>query len=147
LGEFFLRQALESDARKITDLIHSVGINPTGLDWRRFIVAVDSNGEVLGCGQIKPHGREIRELASIAVRPEWRGRGIARAVIDKLLESAQMPLYLMCMSDMGGLYEKFGFRPVARADLPKYFQRIYALFKTAGFFMQPHDDLLIMKLE
>jgi len=147
LGDYLLRQALESEARKITDLIHSVGINPTGLDWRRFIVAVDSSGEVLGCGQIKSHGREIRELASIAVRPEWRGRGIARSVIDKLLESAQKPLYLMCMANMGGMYEKFGFLPVTRADLPKYFQRIYALFRTAGVFMQPHDDLLIMKLE
>jgi N-acetylglutamate synthase-like GNAT family acetyltransferase len=144
---FTIRPALESESKKIKSLIDLVGINPTGLDWQRFIVAVDERGQVIGCGQIKPHGKDIRELASIAVHPEARGRGIARAVIGALLRQNPRPLYLMCMSHNGTLYEKFGFRALADEDLPRYFSRIKKLFNLADVFRKTGEELLVMKLE
>jgi N-acetylglutamate synthase-like GNAT family acetyltransferase len=146
LAEFVLRKAAESDSRQIRELIDLVGINPTGLDWRRFLVAVDPGGRVIGCGQVKPHGREIRELASIAVRPEFRGRGIARAVIEKLLAENTLPIYLMCMSHNGPLYEKFGFKSLAPGAMPRYYQRIHRLFRLAGAIHKAGEELLVMKL-
>ena len=71
-------------------------------------------GRSLACGQIKPHGADIRELASIATLPEYRGQGIARAVIESLLRENPKPMYLMCMSHNGPMYEKFGFRVIAK---------------------------------
>ncbi len=59
-----------------------------GLDWRRFLVAVTPQGEMVGCGQIKPQG-DLRMLASIAVLPAWRGRGVARRIIERLLAESQ----------------------------------------------------------
>ena len=112
MKNYSLRPALESESDSIKDLIKLVGINPTGLDWKRFIVAVNESGQVIGCGQIKPHGGDIRELASIAVVPEYRGQGIARAVIEMLLDESERPLYLMCLSYNGPMYAKFGFRAV-----------------------------------
>ena len=75
MTDYSIRSAQEAESAQIKALIHEVGINPTGLDWRRFLVAVDGLGRVIGCGQIKPHGSDILELASIAVSPEHRGQG------------------------------------------------------------------------
>lgn len=92
-------------------------------------MAVNDGGQVIACGQIKPHGGGIRELASIAVNPSHQGLGLARAVIEKLLANVERPVYLMCLSKMEGLYVKFGFRPIPHAAMPRYFQRISSLLK------------------
>ena len=76
MENYKVRAALESESTQIKELINLVGINPTGLDWKRFIVAVNDGGQVIACGQIKPHGGDIRELASIAVHPEYQNQGI-----------------------------------------------------------------------
>jgi len=144
---FTLRPARESEFRAIKDLIHLVGINPTGLDWRRFIVAANENDEMIGCGQLKPHGQEVLELASLAVYPEHQGKGIARAVIEYLLKESPRPLYLMCQSSLGPLYEKFGFRPVAYDEMPRYFQRISKLAGLVTTLANREARLLVMKLK
>ncbi|NWF65227.1 MAG: GNAT family N-acetyltransferase [Chloroflexi bacterium] len=147
MSRYEIRPALESESGQITDLIHEAGINPTGLSWRRFLVAVEDSGRVIGCGQIKPHGKDILELASIAVRPAYQGRGIARKLIETLLAQSPRPLYLMCMEHNGPLYEKFGFRKIKYGAMPKYFQRIWKLFGAAKALRQVEENLLVMKLE
>jgi N-acetylglutamate synthase-like GNAT family acetyltransferase len=142
-----IRHALESESTQIKDLIHLVGINPSGLDWQRFIVAVNESGQVIACGQIKPHGVDIRELASIAVNPEYRGLGLARAVIEMLLRENPGPLYLMCISHNGPMYEKFGFQAIEDRQMPRYFARIKKLFNIADVFRKTGEELLVMKLE
>ena len=144
---YSFRPALESESTQIKDLINLVGINPTGLDWKRFIVAVNDRDQVIACGQIKPHGADIRELASIAVHPEYRGQGIARAVIEKLLRENPKPMYLMCMSHNGPMYEKFGFQVIAEKQMPRYFARIKKLFNIADVFRKSGEELFVMKLE
>ena len=147
MENYTVRPALESESAQIKALINLVGINPSGLDWKRFLVAVGENGQVLGCGQIKPHGGDIRELASIAVLPEYRGRGIARAVIEMLLREDPKPLYLMCISHNGPMYEKFGFQSIADSQMPRYFSRIKKLFDITDVFRKTEEQLLVMKLE
>jgi N-acetylglutamate synthase-like GNAT family acetyltransferase len=147
MTHFTLRAARESEFRIIRDLIHSTGINPMGLDWKRFIVAVNDHDQVLGVGQIKPHGEEVLELASIAVYPEYRSQGIARAIIEHLLQDSPRPLYLTCISSLGPLYEKFGFRPISREEMPRYFQRISKLANVLFTFANRDDHLLVMKLQ
>ena len=142
-----LRPAGEADSSQIHALIHLVGINPTGLDWKRFVVVVNDKEEVIACGQIKPHGEGIQELASIAVRPEYQGRGLARMVIESLLAKSSRPLYLMCRSSMGPLYEKFGFRALDYELMPRYFQRMTKLAGLAEVLIRSGDSLLVMKLE
>ena len=144
---YSIRPALESESTQIKDLINLVGINPTGLDWKRFIVAVDDSGQVIACGQIKPHGADIRELASIAVTPEYRGHGIARAVIEALLRENPTPMYLMCLSYNGPMYEKFGFRVITEKQMPRYFARIKKIFNLADVFGKSGEELFVMKLE
>jgi N-acetylglutamate synthase-like GNAT family acetyltransferase len=142
-----LRPARESESRQIKELIHLVGISPMDLDWRRFIVAANDRDEMIGCGQIKPHGTEILEMASIAVYPEYRGQGIARAIIEHLLKDSPRPLYLTCISTLEPLYQKFGFRTVSYDEMPRYFQRISRLANMFFKFASPNERLLVMKLQ
>ncbi|MBL8063742.1 MAG: GNAT family N-acetyltransferase [Anaerolineales bacterium] len=144
--QYEVRQAMESESGQIKDLIHLVGINPTGLDWRRFLVAVDESGRVIGCGQVKPHGSDILELASIAVKPEYQKQGIARKIIEILLAQSPRPLYLMCIAHNGPMYEKFGFASIGEGEMPRYFQRIKKLFDVAKAVRRTDEDLLVMKL-
>lgn len=140
-----MRPAREPDAAAIRGLIRRVRINPLGLDWRRFLVAVDEQGKLTGCGQIKPHADGSRELASIAVEPAARGEGIARAVIERLLAGESGPLYLTCRPSLEGLYRKFGFRALKDlSQMPPYFRTVSRLGRIAGFFLRKRRYVLVM---
>jgi N-acetylglutamate synthase-like GNAT family acetyltransferase len=149
MPNFTLRPAQESEFRVIKDLIHLTGINPMGLDWKRFIVAVNDQDQILGIGQLKLHGPsgDVLELASIAVYPEYRSQGIARAIIGYLLKDSPRPLYLTCISSLGPLYEKFGFRTISPDEMPRYFRRISKLANVLFTFADRDDRLLVMKLQ
>ena len=149
MTNYTLRPAQESESSQIKALIRLVGINPMGLDWKRFVVAVNDRNEMLGCGQIKPHGAdtEILELASIAVYPDHQGQGIASAIIRHLLADSPRPMYLMCESSRGSLYEKFGFRAISYDEMPRYFQRITKLAGLANTLAHKAERLLVMKLQ
>ncbi|HSJ88046.1 MAG TPA: GNAT family N-acetyltransferase [Anaerolineales bacterium] len=144
---YTLRPAREADAGVIKDLIHSVGINPMSLDWRRFVVAVDTQDQVIATGQIKPHGRDIHELASIAVLPEYRGQGLARVIIEHLLIDSPRPLYLTCLSSLEPLYQKFGFVSIPYEEMPRYFQRMSKLAGLAFWLASRNESLSVMKLQ
>jgi N-acetylglutamate synthase-like GNAT family acetyltransferase len=141
-----IRPARETEAAQIRDLIHLVGINPMGLDWKRFVVAVTEHDEMIGCGQLKPHGGEILELASIAVFPEHQRKGIASAVIEYLLKGSRV-LCISCANPVSDLYEKFGFRAIPYEEMPRYFQRISKLAGLVTTLAQREERLLIMKLQ
>jgi len=79
---FKLRQAVIDDSTRIKFLVREAHLNPLGLDWRRFTVAVTPQEGIIGCGQIKTHRDGSRELASVVVDPIWRGEGIAKEVIN-----------------------------------------------------------------
>lgn len=119
-----MRPARREDAAAIRALILAVRINPTGLVWRRFLLAVDEEDRLIGCGQVKPHRDGTYELASIAVQPQYRGRGVARAIIERLLATNPPPLYLTCRESLRPFYEKFGFVVLQEEELPPYFRRL-----------------------
>ena len=146
LAEYRLRPATEADFPEIKALIRQVRINPIGLDWSRFTVAVDGSGRMIACAQLKPVPGDVVELASLAVRRSYRRRGIARALIEHLLKNAPRPVYLTCRSGLGKMYEKFGFQVVDGEEVPRYYRRLQRL---AGIFMNltgKNDSLLVMKL-
>ena len=145
--DFVVRPATRQEFPKIRSLIHAVSINPTGLDWKHFLVAVSPDNTLLGCGQIKPHCDGSRELASIAVQELARGQGVARAVIEELLvRETTRPLYLMCRARLEPLYVKFGFRATSQADMPPYFQRISRAERILNTKAAAGDRLMIMRL-
>ena len=144
-ANFSLRPATRENDPAIKRLVRGTGINPFGLDWRRFVLAVDSLDQLVGCGQVRLHHDGTRELASIAVCPEWRRQGVARAVIERLLELHGPPLYLTCRAELGPFYEKFGFRRARSEEMGAYFRRLSRLMTGFGPVQPLKDRFYIMK--
>jgi N-acetylglutamate synthase-like GNAT family acetyltransferase len=141
-----LRPATATDQAAIKALIRSVGINPLGLDWRRFLVGVDEDGRLLGCGQIKPHGDGTRELASVAVVPELRRRGLARSIIYALQEQAGPPLWLTCTATLVPFYQPFGFQQITDpAAMSPHFRRLHHLARIFFKLSPQSGELAVMK--
>ena len=141
------RAAQANDEAAIKALIRAVNINPMGLKWRRFLVAVAENGDLVGCGQIKLHRGGSRELASIAVQKEWRRQGVAGTLIQQLLANESTPVWLTCMNKLVPFYEQFGFVEVLEGDgrsLPLYFRLARAFFKPIQKLSQIPGYLAIM---
>jgi amino-acid N-acetyltransferase len=144
-GKVTLRAATKADRREIRNLVWGARLNPMGLDWRRFVVAVNPAGEVIACVQIKPHRDGSQELASLVVSPDYRGRGIARYILERLMQDHGGELYLMCRASLGEFYRKFGFEVVTENTMPPYFSRISKLASLLGLFRDQEESLVIMK--
>jgi N-acetylglutamate synthase-like GNAT family acetyltransferase len=142
---FTLRSATKDDATIIRNLVRIGQINPTGLKWQRFVVAETAQGQVIACGQVKPHGDGSDELASIVVDPDWRGKGVARAIIEHFIAIYDGDLYLMCRENLGPLYEKFGFQSLPQEEMPRYFYRIMRMLGLLDRVMSDGERVLIMK--
>ncbi len=130
-----LRDATIEDQPTIRQIVRAANINPTGLDWPRFIVAEDG-GAIVGVGQVKPHRDGTRELASIAVLPARQGQGIGTAIIQDLVRRENATLHLTCRSRLQGYYERFGFRRLESRDYPPYFARMLPILNTLGRFFR-----------
>jgi len=117
-----IRPASADDQYAITAIVRAARINPRELDWQRFLLA-QWGQDIVGVGQVKPHKDGSRELASIAVVPEWQGNGVGSALIRALLARETGPLHLMCAAEREQYYERFGFQRRARRALPPYFRR------------------------
>jgi N-acetylglutamate synthase-like GNAT family acetyltransferase len=141
---FQLRLASQTDFPQIRALIHTVKINPTALDWRRFWVAIDPKNHIIGCGQVKSHRDGSQELASIAVDQSWRGQGVARALITNLINQYPGTLYLTCRLSLGSLYQKFGFKVVDKQDTPPYFKLLHWIAFMFNKLRWMNEGLLIM---
>jgi N-acetylglutamate synthase-like GNAT family acetyltransferase len=139
-----IRPAEARHAEPIHALIERVDINIRGLDWRHFLVAEDEAASLVGCGQVKAHPGGVRELASIAVVPEYRRRGVARALIEALLAQHSDPLYLMSESGLEAFYAQFGFRRIGEAEMPTYFRRMIKLPGFVELFTKDNLQVIVM---
>lgn len=144
-----IRPAQAQEAARIRSLVRAERLNPFGLDWRRFFVAVDETGAILGCVQQKTHWRRrqpvVRELASLVVSREWRGQGLGAVLVRHLQEKAGPPLWLMCRARLVPFYEQFAFREQrGRGEMPLYFAIIQTGVDLLTFGRRRSDYLAIM---
>lgn len=140
-----VRPAVVSEQALLKAMIRAGRLNPLGLDWCRFLVAVSGSGEVVGCIQRKDHTGDVRELASLYVLPEWRGRGVASQLIRQLIERASPPLWLTCRSSLSPFYSQFGFAVIDDPqEMPSYFRFAALLFRILRVFLSRGDRLTVM---
>lgn len=141
-----LRPAEKKDAHAISSLVRKTHLNPMGLEWKHFIVAVSPEETIIGIGQLRPHRDGSMELASITVEQEWRGQGIARRIIEHLITLQDGPLYLTCASLFESFYRPFGFETVEEPkDMPTYFRRVWRVFDLLSKVGKQRATLLVMK--
>jgi putative acetyltransferase len=57
-------------------------------DTTVFIARI--GGEAVAMGALRRHGGGIGEVKRMYTRPAWQGRGIGRAILDAIQETAEM---------------------------------------------------------
>ena len=78
---------------------------------------------VVGVGALKPVSQEVAEIKRMYVRPEARGQGVGRALMERLLHDARQIGYRVArletatfMAEAHRLYRSLGFNDVAEFD-------------------------------
>ncbi len=105
-------------------MIFREGLDPSTLDWRNFIVAVDEAkaDDIIGIAQVKPYA-DCREFGSLAVKPAYREQGIGAQLVRFLIEREQGDVYLLCRDTRATYYARFGFEQIDRQVAPKTLQK------------------------
>ncbi len=142
-----IRPALASDEAVIIQMIHAEQLDPTSLNWRNFLMAVDeaADNQIVGIGQIKIL-RGAYELGSLVVVEGYRGRGIAGNLIRALQARAPRPLYLLCETKMCSYYAKFGLRRISFWHAPLIME-VKWLIPSTIFFLAGYRFALMVQLE
>jgi predicted GNAT family N-acyltransferase len=89
---------------------------PPELEWDELddacfhLLAINSAGKPMGTARLSPEGR----IGRMAVLKEWRGKGIGRALMERLVAEAQKTqmhqVTLHAQTQAVDFYQKFGFR-------------------------------------
>lgn len=86
-----------------------------------WVGAHDESGRLIATARAVGDGERFAGLYDVAVAPDWRGRGLGRAVVRLLLDHPRVRdarrIYLRTR-DAHSFYAQFGFAPVASATAP-----------------------------
>jgi len=109
------------------------------------MIVASEDGRLLACAQIKPHSDGTRELASLAVIPECRGRGLARRLVEHALAQNAPPLHLTCARRLQPLYERFGFRRLRQNEMPPDLGWLARMVNGPARLLRRADPMLVMR--
>jgi N-acetylglutamate synthase-like GNAT family acetyltransferase len=86
---------------------------------KEYVVA-EAAGEVVACGSLKIYSLALGEVAGLAVRPDWQGAGLGRALLEALvLEARSHGLSeVLALTRKPAFFHKLGFRPAEREHFP-----------------------------
>lgn len=78
---------------------------------QEFRVAEDEDGTLIGCGALHVMWSDLGEVRTLAVADEWLGRGVGRALLQRLETDARdLGLSrLFCLTFEVGFFERNGF--------------------------------------
>ncbi len=126
-----LRKARPSDTRAILNLIATYSSQGLLLPRpyaqvidkiRDFAVAEEGEGAPLS-GVVALHavGEDLAEIRSLAVREDWKGKGVGRRLVDFCLTDAKdMRLQrIFALTYQIEFFEKLGFKKVEKLTLPQ----------------------------
>jgi amino-acid N-acetyltransferase len=121
-----LRSVQEDEFGAVRALLRRCGLSAADLDDGRpaeFTAAVDG-GQIVGTAALQRFG-DAGLLRSVAVDPDWRGHGIAAALVESIEATARVhgvrELWLLTTSAQA-YFEARGYRAAVRADAPAALQ-------------------------
>ena len=56
---------------------------------REYVVAESPDGAIVGSGSLKIYSPELAEIAALAVRDDYQGQGLGRAIVETLVANAR----------------------------------------------------------
>ncbi len=111
-----IRRARESDWDDIKSLLESMNLAHASISVKNFWIAEDE-GRVVGLAQLEKTGGHFF-LSSVGVCPDQRGKGIASALLEKMLSQADQVVYLYTV--IPDFFKEFGFVTTAAPDGDDY---------------------------
>jgi len=111
-----VRRALPRDIPSAAALAARLGLDYAGLEDDELWVAVEAR-ETVGLVALKKHP-DCLELCALGVDPAFRGRGIAKALVEALMAGAPGDVHLATV--IPAFFEGCGFR-VLRSGVPATF--------------------------
>lgn len=93
-----IRRAKTSDVKSIRDLVKPLANERVLLEkeavayyenLQEFFIADDADGNVIGCGGLHVMWEDIAEVRTLASNEAWRGRGVGRLLLQRLLQEAR----------------------------------------------------------
>ena len=80
----------------------------------------DAGGNLAGFARVITDRATFGYIGDLFVLPEHRGRGLSKRLMEAIMghpELQNFRRWMLATSDAHGLYEKFGFRPLAAPDI------------------------------
>ena len=116
-----LRQAAPSDLPTVERLLAAAELptDDVAKHLHDFIIA-ESEGEVVGAIGFEVYA-DAALLRSAVVAPVWQGRGVGRALVERLVGEAaarEIDALFLLTSTAHRYFASFGFEPVRREDIP-----------------------------
>ena len=113
-----LRTATPDDAGWIQEQYNNLHFLPSDLS-REIVVIAEVDGRRAGMGRLVPAGENACELGGMFVDDAFRGRGIAKAIVDELIRRAgSKEVYCVPFADLETLYAASGFRRIEPVNVP-----------------------------
>lgn len=93
MSSFIVRPARTNDVHGIRDLVRPLAERRILLDKeavtyyesiQEFVVAEDSEGNLIGCGGLHVIWEDIAEVRTLATASQWLGKGVGKALIQEL---------------------------------------------------------------
>jgi N-acetylglutamate synthase-like GNAT family acetyltransferase len=112
-----VRKALPEDLRPAVRLAESLALDYPGLEADPLWIAASEDGRIVGLVALKTHP-DCLELCALGVDPGYRGRGIARNLVEALWAAAPGDVHLATV--IPGFFASCGFQ-IIKKDIPASF--------------------------
>ena len=110
-----LQIATDNDLAVINARYADIGFVPSHAG--ELIVIVTLAGGPAGQGRVVPIDSSSGELGGIYVLPHCQGRGVAKRIVDFLIQHTNLPvLYCLPFAELEGFYRSMGFVQVKQRD-------------------------------
>jgi amino-acid N-acetyltransferase len=116
-----LRRAADTDQEAVTTLLRDSELPTDGVaDWLDQFWVAEHQGRVVGIAGMEHYG-DSGLLRSVAVIPEWRGTGVGRTLVERVLEEGRAAgvreVYLLTTT-AEHYFPRLGFECVNREAVP-----------------------------
>lgn len=123
-----IRRARVDDVQRLYELIsyyaaHDIMLHrplDTLYNKVREFHVVEAGGEVVGCAGLRIVWRDLAEIVSLVVHPDFHGRSLGRTLVAALTDEAQeLAIPTICtLTLQPGFFSRLGFRELPRVHLP-----------------------------
>lgn len=128
-----LRSCKNVDFSQVWEILHFYGLSDLDIDTQEkvfknsyAVVFLMDGKTMIGVGRAVSDGITLAALCNIAVRDEYRGKGLGKVILDHLLkEVAGCNVMLYTHPKHIGLYEHWGFSKIKTA---------YAIFNNEEYY-------------